>query len=469
MVSMTKTVESISADIGLVTALERSTLEQELIQYGLDVSLEGYSSEAVRGLSLLLPAINDLKTTPVAGLVTVSPVYASFASDIPEKEWANTSILKVFAHNPPVFEAACKVFSLLEDHPDYLRMVFMGRLWANYYGEVCNRRLGDEILLKASKFIGIQDEIGTQISKLSTKADQSVARTIALRLREQSCALLEKMFEQDLYIALEYDPEGYNGYLGSYTKPLEDLIFEHKLFAQCFRILREKDALQDMSELEQTSIEHVRTTELVAADEEEMISIMQLNYASYPISFQSKVKKSLLNSFVNENSVFTLLRHDKHIVGFLRFDSTADDNGVLKELYFGSFNIDQSYSGGKLGEAIFEASIKQEKEKGIPIHADCNPVSPIVQRYLEWGFIGTRSYDFEGVPSVHIELDPQAKESHIAHKLEVSDIEALIIHHGIYKDITARPLEENDKMPELSKGFVLTRMCTINGKKDTYI
>jgi len=230
-------------------------------------------------------------------------------------------------------------------------------------------------------------------------------------------------------------------------------------FVDSFRILRQRGELPSAELIKDAASETLFARELAARshDVERMEMITNQNYATYPETMRTAVVDSFKSSLKRETTRFNMLYHKGEVASFLRFDEMYDDEGNLRELYFGSFNTDKAYGGGQLGEAMFETSFKEELQRGVPITAACNPAAPISQKYIEAGFVAEWLYDFKGVPDLHI----------VANRPGLADLET----KRISKDECIRRAHANEQgsnlmfvsgaqppsLTRLNDGWIMTR------------
>jgi hypothetical protein len=310
-----------------------------------------------------------------------------------------------------------------------------------------------------AKIADVAKKISTKIKKIAPGLPDDACKMLERNVRARAAAYLRETLDSSLD---DTPKKSYKAILAEFAR----LNTEALEFAEMFKTLFQTGIItgpQDFPLLNDLSFDSPSGTDISNDDREQMKKILVSNYEELGSQFQETVLNSLEKSFFNKNANFYILRHNDHPIGFCRFDSVFDDDGKLEGLYFGSFNVDQSYGNGKLGEAIFESAIAEEKKKGVPIHADCNPHSPISKKYLEWGFVGTRAYDLAGVPSVHIELDVKQNESLVTKKMST---EQLVSHYLNAREpnIHMRALSAKDDMQELTHGFVLSRIVPHEGK-----
>lgn len=113
----------------------------------------------------------------------------------------------------------------------------------------------------------------------------------------------------------------------------------------------------------------------------------------------------------DKKSRFYLYMHQGELVGFFRFDDEYNENGTLTHRHMASVMGDPKYKGGKLIETLVEQTL--EKERDVPINAECDPTKPITQKYLSMGFVKKGEREELGLPIWSIELpakQPVSKE-----------------------------------------------------------
>lgn len=239
---------------------------------------------------------------------------------------------------------------------------------------------------------------------------------------------------------------------------LEQVRVENVIFTTAFRTLRSEGVIaeaEDISIMESASFESVPASTLSPSDRARMLEIFDAFWQNEPVEFSSKVRAGLETSFSKPETGFYTLRHEDEIVGYARVDDNAE--APEPHIYFGSFNVDESYGGAKIGEFIYRELIKQSIQKYDRIEADCDPQSDISKFYLR-DFVATEYYVAEGVkPSFHIVYDKQQ----FADAVGPTMTQEKIVEHaesGSYKsgDIIIREIESDDQFPELAAHRVLT-------------
>lgn len=251
---------------------------------------------------------------------------------------------------------------------------------------------------------------------------------------------------------------------------LEKIRVENAIFTTAFRTLRTEGEIteaEDVALMEAASFESVPSTILPPSDRAKMLKIFDAFWNSEPIEFSSKVRAGLEASFSRPETSFFVLRHNGEIVGYARVDDKQDS--AEPHMYFGSFNVDESYSGAKIGEVIYRELIKQSILKYDRIEADCDPYSDISKFYLR-DFVATEYYLAEGVkPSLHIVYD---KEEH-SRAVGPTMTQQEVIQHaelGNYTsgEVIIREIGAQDEFPELDSGMILTRYLSSQDTGNTY-
>ena len=162
------------------------------------------------------------------------------------------------------------------------------------------------------------------------------------------------------------------------------------------KALKKERLLNSLEDIKGAQLEMLDPRE-ISDDEtkQAMRMLYEEHYAAKP-----RLQKKLLEAFdknIQDTSGkvrFAVLRHNGKVKGFYHLKETAPHH-----YEFGSFNVE--YQGYKLGETMLEESLGMEAKESV-IEADCDSTAPIAAFYIEHGFIGTDSFDYEGAPSLHI-------------------------------------------------------------------
>jgi len=253
-------------------------------------------------------------------------------------------------------------------------------------------------------------------------------------------------------------------------RELEQVRVDNVVFTSAFRTLRTEGVVADGGDVEilnSASFESIPSSKLSPVDKRHILEIFDKNWVQEPTDFSSKVRSGLEVSFNNPKTIFYALRHDGEIVGFARVDD--QENTPVPHMYFGSFNVDESYGGSKIGEFIYKEIIKQSVTKYDRIEADCDPTSDISKFYLR-DFVATEYYLAGGVkPSFHIVYDQGRYANTSGSTLDELKIMEFA-ESGEYKkgDLIIREIEDNDQYPELGAHLILTRYFNSKETGKTY-
>lgn len=195
---------------------------------------------------------------------------------------------------------------------------------------------------------------------------------------------------------------------------------ETKLFLDSCRELKQRNELS-LENIQGAELEIMTGTDMRRRAEEaaEIQNVQRdryaLKYAKYP-GLQEELNVSLAEALRNPDTHFYLYKlHDK-LVGWVRFDylyKTNEQGGdrTLEKKHFASVMVRPQFAGGRLGEALIDASVEAERADDVAIEAECDPDSPELRRYLAAGFqIRQARVDDHGVPTVDIELSPSSVE-----------------------------------------------------------
>ncbi len=170
------------------------------------------------------------------------------------------------------------------------------------------------------------------------------------------------------------------------------------------RAERKKINFQDF---EKTKLEIAQAHELTNEELEEMKELYRNNYTTPP--YPKEFREALINGlypFDEVNSHFYIVKHENNIAAFARFENIFNKEGKLESIHFGAFNLNPKYGGGLIGEEMMRQFLRGEAEHRVPINAECDPRTKISQKYLDMGFVVTGEFDFHGVPSQKIVLNP---------------------------------------------------------------
>jgi GNAT superfamily N-acetyltransferase len=138
----------------------------------------------------------------------------------------------------------------------------------------------------------------------------------------------------------------------------------------------------------------------------------------YPKEFAMKLEHQFKGLHGDPNARFYTFEWQGQVVSFMTFaDRDVKPHpikGSVREVYFGFFRTNEKFKGGKIGEALLETALEREmkrlKEEGKPFHilAYCDPKAAITKKYLELGFVVTRTFTTpEGVDRYEILLEPE--------------------------------------------------------------
>jgi hypothetical protein len=141
----------------------------------------------------------------------------------------------------------------------------------------------------------------------------------------------------------------------------------------------------------------------------------------------------------------------------VRFDDRPNDTDGRVHKYAGSLNIDFDFRSSKLGETMMEQTILKEAETVI-LDAVCDADKHLTEKYIELGFVGTRYWLDNEVPTLDIVFD---QENNMRLKTRGLSQEQIIrsVNNGSVSPsyrllaTTERP----DFSTELREGEILTR------------
>ena len=183
-------------------------------------------------------------------------------------------------------------------------------------------------------------------------------------------------------------------------------------------------------------------------------------------SFGAQVKTGLEKALENPRTTFHILRHEGRIVGYGRTDDNSD--AAVPHAYFGSFNVDNSYEGAKIGEFLYRELIKHGVKTSGRIEADCEPSSDISKFYMR-EFVATGIDMSYGEPLLHIVLDREKYQNLMGRSMDERKIIAYA-HSDSYKsgDLIIREIVPNDSFAEFEEGKVMSRYFNDKNTGKTY-
>jgi hypothetical protein len=157
-----------------------------------------------------------------------------------------------------------------------------------------------------------------------------------------------------------------------------------------------------------------------------------------------------------------MLHHQEALVAGIRVEDQYDEAGNLTGRYLGSLVSDPHYSGGKIGEALFEKIIENEG-KAVVLALHCDPSNAISQKYIEMGFVAKSVELYPGdVPILYTEKSP-SRHFQSQHWSKEEVIRASIMNHSPEIQIITTPQGTPPDFSLLNQGFVLTRYFTQGG------
>jgi uncharacterized protein (DUF2132 family) len=288
------------------------------------------------------------------------------------------------------------------------------------------KEVGMPIIKKVSEFLRSVDTIESSLKELSTQeVDRQVVGTAAKLISAKVVPLISKFYsklwEQGRLSELAGGEYQYEQYFGSSSgeasgarleqtraaqlretqeivaKEIDALEKDTLLFFAGLAALRKEHIPVSLEDAKNVSFESCSTESLTDKKNSAMQTMYARNYQTKP-----RLQAALIKSFgevLNDNSGkqrFFLFEHKNELQGFYRLEEQEPH-----QLYFGSFNVNPSYTGYRLGEVMLMHSLEPQAKENIII-ADCNREAPIAGHYIESGFIGVDAYSFEEDESLHI-------------------------------------------------------------------
>ncbi len=275
----------------------------------------------------------------------------------------------------------------------------------NMFTELAEEHCGEIIFGHYVNLIDAIDGLEEYLEDtFASEMEEAVIQEVADGIRIRAANFLRGIFKQLLGNTSDTNKK----IVESIKKTTDDAI----LFTSAFRSLKLRDQI-DWEQMKNVSLESMTSFDISKAPEmrSKMQNILRENYLSsdlnYSQEFINEIMGGMEESLRSANTTWYILQKDGEVVGFNKFEEEFDENGALKHIYFGSFNVRQDFGGGKLGEAILETSLTEQKKKGVPIYAYCDPRAPITQKYFDLGFKKMGKVQVAGVLSLKIVLKPE--------------------------------------------------------------
>ncbi len=122
--------------------------------------------------------------------------------------------------------------------------------------------------------------------------------------------------------------------------------------------------------------------------------IYRKNYKDRP-KMLAQLLEGFDESLKKPNAEFQTLFFKGELVGVVVFEYNGD------QVYFGKFNIDPDFQGGRIGEKMMEETLDEVMNKHI-VTATCSKGAPVTPKYIERGFVAEGQFQFEEDSSLNI-------------------------------------------------------------------
>jgi len=256
---------------------------------------------------------------------------------------------------------------------------------------------------------------------------------------------------------------------------LENMKAEVLLFTSTFKGLKQELKSLDLREMSSVefAISNSRDLRQQESTVTEMRRIYQDNYRNrekYPQKFADALFDSFDTSLDNPSTDFYIMKHRGSVASFCRFDAEYRE-GKLDHLYFGAVNTNPTYQQGRIGEALVEQALREKEQLGVPIIADCDPSSTVSKTYISLGFVATKFYSYEGMPSLRIEMAPDIVGTFSSKKLTNEKvIRAAATKEGLEGGAVVEnyPAGTQPDFSLLEQGYTLTRYFEDKKSMRTY-
>ena len=166
---------------------------------------------------------------------------------------------------------------------------------------------------------------------------------------------------------------------------LEAVSTQTILFASSFRSLIESGFNISLEEIANASLVTQTGSTLSLDDFKKMYAIYEKNQSANSPENRVEILKGFSKAAENPNTRFHMFSKDDVLQSFGVFQDK--ENEATK---FSAFNVNTELQGSKLGEAMLLQVVNKEAERNT-LTADVLSTNTIVPKYLETGWVGTRS------------------------------------------------------------------------------
>ncbi len=111
----------------------------------------------------------------------------------------------------------------------------------------------------------------------------------------------------------------------------------------------------------------------------------------------------------NPKAKLAVLKDKEIIVAGVYYIDERGEDGEVKSIYAGGFNVRKSYQKEKVGELFLSQTLTDERKRNIKIRSITSPNQPMLPKYIKMGFREGRHFTLEtGEPRVELEIPPDA-------------------------------------------------------------
>jgi len=252
--------------------------------------------------------------------------------------------------------------------------------------------------------------------------------------------------------------------LSALNERLENLNAETILTVNALRAMKGSGNTEGIREFLDGSFRILKGRDLSSKTKTEMENLYHM---SYPSEREGQFRETLVRNLYEQKipdpsarfyTFFVGENEKKSLKAFCSFQDKSDGS-----VYFGAFNVDEFFSGEKMGCLMMDEGLEREAKKRV-VRGDCIPEKPISEHYLEKrGFIGKSFSNLEGIDLLAIERDDKNSERYETKKMSQEDIiresEANFRDASrIFLSVPERFFLRKSIESNLKDGFVLTRM-----------
>ena len=227
---------------------------------------------------------------------------------------------------------------------------------------------------EAEKLFEKYREIVQMVEDMESNLAKVTEREIEPEKRKE---IRENILRRAKNLLVEFADGKNNPAEGGIVQRIESVQADAVVFGATFKSLFKENPNIDIKEMRGLDLQRVPLTWMTDEDKLEMVEIAKKNWLSRE-GGKDVVEKFEAALYGSEKIDFYVLRKDKKIISFMRFDE-ADSEG---KRHAASFNVDPKYGGSALGEMMVRNVLVAETEKSV-VEASVFPYQEKAPEYVE--------------------------------------------------------------------------------------